>query len=218
MRNNSTQVLKWLSLSEGGYVNDPKDPGGPTNRGITERVWHSWQQNNGREQSSIKLITRKEADRIFVEQYFNPVWFNRLPPGLDYCLADYSVNSGPARAVKELQRVLNSRSKAGLTVDGVMGNNTLAALKEDDDTVILITTICSNRLKFMRSLRHWKRFKNGWTSRVNGVVKRGTEMARGQELTQGYSGDNIARAPEDAVNPILKLILTLIKLIFGVTL
>ena len=218
MKNNTQIVLKWLGLSEGDYVNDPEDPGRPTKYGVTERTWHAWQRNNGQERSSVKRITKREADRIFIEQYFKPVWFDRLPPGLDYCLADYSVNSGPARAVKELQRVLNSRGKAGLSVDGIMGNNTLAALNNDTDTVVLVEIICLNRLKFMRSLRHWKRFKNGWTSRVKGVVERATKMARGQELPQNYSGGNIARAPEGAVSPILQLILTLIKLIFGVTL
>ena len=89
-------------------------------------------------------------------------------------MADYSVNSGPARAVKELQGVLTD-----LTVDGIMGNNTLAAINDNKDTAVLIETICKRRLAFMKTLRHWPRFKNGWTTSVNEVSGRAIGLSRG---------------------------------------
>ena len=213
MKNNLSRVLDWLNLSEGGYVNDPKDPGGPTNRGITERVWHSWQRNNGLEQSSVRGITKEQAEQIFIEQYFEPVWFNRLPPGLDYCMADYSVNSGPARAVKELQRVLT-----GLTVDGIMGNNTLAAINDNKDTAVLIETVCKKRLAFMKTLRHWPRFKNGWTTRVNEVEETSVRMSRALPLGNLGTTETQGRASGEPINLLLQLILAIINLLFGVKL
>ena len=165
MNDNTKQVLKWLGASEGGYVNHPDDPGGPTNMGVTQRTYNAWRRSTGHSgHKSVKHITRDEADNIFVYQYFRPIWFDKLPSGLDYAMADFSVNSGPKRAVKFLQRILKVK------VDGIMGLHTLAAIN-DHKVDELIVTLCDNRLRWMKTLSTWRIFKGGWEPRVMGKLK-----------------------------------------------
>lgn len=184
MRSNRGVVLKWVGLSEGGYVNHKKDPGGETNRGITRRTYDAWRTAKGLPVQSVKLITRDEAEQIIFENYMQPVRFDELPDGLDYAMADYSVNSGPARAVKELQRLL------GIRADGIFGNQTFAALQKVEDVSALVEKLCLARMKFLRSLKTWSTFGKGWTARVmgqqngaqdddSGVIDRAVKMARG---------------------------------------
>lgn len=164
MKQNEQVVLEWTGLSEGGYVNHKNDPGGPTDRGITQATYNAWNKLRGKPQKSVKGISKAEADEIYISQYFAPIRFNDLPPGLDYAVADFSINSGPSRAAKELQRVL------GVKQDGVIGLNTLAAIKPKNLQLIIVD-YCNRRLAFMQSLKIWSTFKNGWTTRVMGKVK-----------------------------------------------
>ena len=161
MKHNEKTVLKWLGVSEGGYVDHPKDPGGPTNHGVTQRTYDAWRRSQGATPISVQYLDREEADAIFVDQYFRPVWFNRLPSGLDYAMADFAVNSGPARAVKFLQRIVGAKQ------DGVMGVHTMAKVAESN-AQNLIVVLCEDRFNFMKSLKTWRTFKNGWTARVMG--------------------------------------------------
>lgn len=161
MKQNFNRVMSWVGLSEGGYVNHPDDPGGATDRGITQRTFDDWNQTHGYPVRPVRGISKQTAERILAEQYFAPVWFDRLPSGLDYAMADYAVNSGPARAVKEMQSIL------GVTVDGVMGVQTLSAIKAHD-AVDLILNLCRARMRFLRTLSHWPTFEDGWKKRVMG--------------------------------------------------
>lgn len=164
MKQNQEAVLGWIGLSEGGYVNHPKDPGGATDRGITQSTYDAWNQRRGVEKRSVRGISKEEADQIIVSQYFVPVRFDQLPPGLDYAVADFAVNSGPRRAVLELQKLL-----PGIARDGVMGNKTLAAI-EATNLQYLIEAYCDARMAYLRGLKTWDTFGKGWTRRVVGNV------------------------------------------------
>jgi len=179
---NYRQIQDWIGLSEGGYVNHPRDPGGATNRGITQRTYDAWRRMHGRPPRNVRGITKEEAEKIIEFQYLNVVRCDALPSGLDYAMADYAVNSGPAHAARELQRVL------GVAVDGVIGAHTLAAVQAQNTQEIIIK-LCQRRMKFLRSLRHWKTFGKGWERRVMGdlpgvqtgdigVADRAVRMAR----------------------------------------
>ena len=211
MKENTKQVLDWLGLSEGGYVDHPDDPGGATNRGVTQYTYNAWRRTQGLEWQSVRFITQQQADDIFVEQYFAPVWFDKLPAGLDYAMADYSVNSGPSRAIKDLQRVLNDLDH-GLSVDGAMGYNTYNAVLQEDPG-LLVSALCNRRMAFLKRLKHWRSFGKGWTRRVmgetdgaqdsdTGVIDRGIRMAKGAK-PQGLSKPKAhirAKAPDAAEN------------------
>lgn len=171
MEINTDRVLGWIGLSEGGYVNHPKDPGGATDRGITQKTYDAWNKSKGKPLKPVRGISKKEADDILFSEYLGPIRFNNLPSGIDYCLADFSVNSGPGRAVREAQRVV------GVSMDGIMGNKTLAAIKDMDEEDF-IKRYQAARLAFMKSLKTWGTFGKGWTTRVKDVETRALAMAR----------------------------------------
>lgn len=182
MRHNQETVLGWIGLSEGGYVNHPRDPGGATDRGITQRTYDAWNDLHGRDRRPVRGISREEADAIIVSQYLAPIRFDDLPGGLDYAVADFAVNSGPGRAARELQRLV------GVPEDGVIGTQTLAAVARHDPEQ-LVMRLCGARMMFMQGLATWGTFGRGWTVRVMGredgvqaddigVIDRGVMLAQ----------------------------------------
>jgi len=184
MKSNTETVLRWMEVSEGGYVNHPDDPGGATNFGVTQTVLNAWRKANGIGPMSVRLMKKETADEIFVENYLRPIWFDQLPSGLDYAMADFAVNSGPRRAIMKLQKIV------GVKVDGVLGVHTMAAVA-GWNTGELVIKLCDARLAFMKSLKIWKTFGRGWTARVMGnkmgaqtddigVIDRGVKLAAGR--------------------------------------
>lgn len=166
MRLNRDQVLDFISLSEGGYVNHPRDPGGATDRGITQRTFDAWNAMKGLPARPVRGISEQEARDILAAQYLDPVRFDDLPSGLDYAMADYSVNSGPGRAARELQRIL------GIGADGVVGAQTLSAVAAYPGGVeALIVALCQARMRFLRGLPTFDAFGRGWTTRVMGRLE-----------------------------------------------
>lgn len=151
---------------EGLYVNNPKDPGGPTMKGVTQRVYDAWRRNHGFPPQGVRLITNDEVAAIFKSQYWDQIRGDDLPAGLDYAVFDYAVNSGPERALEDLQRAV------GAGVDGKYGNLTRASVEAAyaKDPAFLIRSYQTKRLAFMKTLRQWGEFKNGWTRRVNEVM------------------------------------------------
>lgn len=187
MKHNRDQVIAWIGMSEGGLVNLPKDPGGLTNKGITQRTYSAWLKAKGQTGRSVKHITKAEADTIVSEQYLDPVKFDQLPEGLDYSVGDFSVNSGPGRAAKVLQQVLGMTGQA---VDGIIGAQTLAAV-EKADLEKLIIAYNTARMQFLQGLKTFDTFGRGWKARVMGnqdgfqakdigVIDRSVMMARGR--------------------------------------
>lgn len=178
MRTNLKACLDLIIVeNEGGFSNHPDDPGGPTNMGITQKTLSAWRKCEcGID--DVKNLTRTEAEAIMEAQYAAPVRFNVLPDGLDYAVLDCSVNSGPARAAKILQ------SLVGVTEDGIIGEETLAALtaflREDPSRDSeMIQLYCQARLAFCRSLKNWDTFGNGWAARVDRVEHRAGTLANG---------------------------------------
>ena len=126
----------------------------------------------------MKNLTRDEATRIYKAQYWDTVRGDDLPVGVDYCTYDYSVNSGPGRAARELQRVV------GVVVDGVVGPATLAAVSAcGKSSQQIVDEICDRRLAFMKGLRVWKRYKNGWSRRVAEVRTKSKQLVMDYPVT-----------------------------------
>lgn len=169
------QALQLVLAHEGGYVNHPRDPGGATNKGVTQAVYDEYRVNKGLKTRSVRSITATEVAEIYDRQYWDKVQGDRLPAGMDYAVFDYGVNSGPSRAVKDLQRTLNANAERfnlrnKLTVDGVIGNATVNATCDaaDADEEGLIAEYCGRRMRFLRSLKTWGTFGRGWSRRVIG--------------------------------------------------
>lgn len=168
---------------EGGYVNHPSDPGGPTNKGVTQRVYDAYRLNKGLHTQSVRYITDREVADIYRNQYWHAVRGNDLPDGIDYAVFDYAVNSGPGRAIRDLQRVI------GEAQDGIIGQRTLARANGANDREGLIHDYLDRRLAFLRGLKTWRTFGRGWASRVASV--------RVHALALAHSGFGIAAAPVD---------------------
>lgn len=165
-----TQCINIVLDIEGGYANDPNDNGGPTMRGITQRVYDAYRRMKGRVERSVKFIDDEELFEIYHNQYWIPINGDALPAGLDLSMFDYSVNSGPATATKSIQYCV------GTAADGHMGSVTLSAIGDftvDD----LIEKFCKRRLEFLRSLYDYKHFGKNWEIRVKKIrifsLKRG---------------------------------------------
>ena len=169
------RVKPLLFAHEGEYSGDRDDPGNwssgkagvgrliGTKYGIAAPTLIANRAGNVTVED-MKTLTREEALRIYKAQYWDTVRGDELPVGVDYCIYDYSVNSGPGRASKELQRVV------GAAVDGVVGPATIKAVNScGKSSQQIIDEICDRRLAFMRQLRTWPKYKNGWTRRVNEV-------------------------------------------------
>ncbi len=159
-----------LSVHEGGYVNHPKDPGGATNKGVTQRTYDAYRERIGQSPRDVRQITDAEVETIYRNQYWNAVRADDLPRGVAYCVFDAAVNSGPGQAVKWLQRVI------GVKVDGVVGDETIGMARAMSAHK-LIHAYCDMRLAFMKRLKHWSTFKNGWRRRVHEVRAQSIEWA-----------------------------------------
>lgn len=167
------ECLPLVLVHEGGYVNHPKDPGGATNKGVTQKTYDAWNDRAGKTRRSVKHITEDELRAIYRMQYWDKVSADELPVGLDYAVFDFAVNSGPSRGAKFLQRAV------GVPDDGIIGAQTLAAVKKFE-TQGLIRSICDARLAWLKRLKHWPTFGKGWTRRVNEVKGAAQAMAGGQ--------------------------------------
>ena len=158
MKENYAQALKQVLKYEGGYVDHPKDPGGPTNKGITQAVYDAWQKKNGLPTQSVRNISDAAVAAIYKQQYWDAISGDDLPSGVDFAVFDFAVNSGVSRAAKYLQAVV------GVTQDGQIGPQTIQATK-----TYVAMAVTNKRLSFMQSLAIWSTFGKGWSARIADV-------------------------------------------------
>jgi lysozyme family protein len=158
MKENYPQALKQVLKYEGGYVDHPKDPGGPTNKGVTQAVYDSWRKSQNLPTQSVRAIADSEVAAIYKNLYWDRVSGDLLPDGVDFAVFDFAVNSGVSRAAKTLQAVV------GVTQDGVIGPATIQATK-----TYVAMAVTNKRLAFMQSLSIWSTFGKGWSARIADV-------------------------------------------------
>ncbi|GHG19447.1 holin-associated N-acetylmuramidase [Paracoccus aerius] len=123
------EVAAQIVAREGGYVNDPEDPGGATNYGVTIGTMKSLGLDLNKDRrvdaTDVRMLTRAQAQQIFVEHYFRRPRLSDLPPAVQASVFDMYVNAG-TNAVKILQRLV-ARMGFSATADGVIGPQTVAA-------------------------------------------------------------------------------------------
>jgi lysozyme family protein len=123
------QLAEDIVAREGGFVDDPDDPGGATNFGVTihtmRRLGLDLDGNGITDTADVRALTRERAVEIFIEQYYHRTGIARLPEALRPSVFDMQVNAG-ANAVRILQRLLREMGHA-VDVDGVIGPQTVAA-------------------------------------------------------------------------------------------
>lgn len=168
MKGNFEQCLALVLKEEGGWVDDPRDPGGETMMGVTKKAWETY-IGHPVPSGSMKNLTLKDITPFYRTNYWNKIRGDELPEGVDLAVFDYAVNSGVSRAAKQLQAC------AGAKQDGIIGQQTLAAVKSKNP-VDLIKCICDNRTAFLKGLSTWKTFGKGWGRRVTTVSKTAVSM------------------------------------------
>lgn len=189
-------ALNCVLRHEGGYSDHPEDPGGATMMGITRATLSNWR---GQPVSSddVRALTRTEAAEIYRARYWDPVYGDQLPHGLDLAVFDFAVNSGPSRAVSSLQHLLN------VTPDGIMGPETLRAAGASE-VGVQITALCASRIAFLRQLRTFATFGRGWMLRVRDVEKTALRLAI--QKTPAVSQPDLSPKQQETMMDITKTI------------
>ena len=157
-------ILRW----EGGFVDHPADPGGRTNKGVTQRVYTGWLVHQGLPSQDVKQITEAEVKAIYEADYWLPPRCDQLPGRLDLVQFDTAVNMGVRRAVRFLQDSL------GCEVDGKFGPATTRAVSLCEARSTLVA-YCDIREAYYRRLVVTKPdlqvFLKGWLNRLNSLRK-----------------------------------------------
>jgi lysozyme family protein len=123
------EIAEEIIIREGGFVNDPDDPGGATNWGVTigtmRRLKLDLTGDGQVNISDVKVLKREQALSIFLREYFYKANIDKLPEALQASVFDMNVNAG-AKAITLLQELLNKKGET-LKVDGVIGYGTAQA-------------------------------------------------------------------------------------------
>lgn len=175
MKRNFPEALAHTLQFEGGWSNNPNDPGGATMKGITQRTYN---QYLGRQasQDELRNISDAQIADVYRKDYWDPIAGNELPDGLDFAVFDMAVNAGPQEAIRLLQRLV------GVPADGVMGPATLAAVKEAvaaDGTQHLINAYTEARQSYYRQLPNYVHFGDGWGKRTDSVASLARQLSSG---------------------------------------
>jgi lysozyme family protein len=155
-------VLRW----EGGFVDHPDDPGGRTNKGVTQKVYDAWRRDQGLPQRDVLAIGDDEVGAIYESGYWIPPRCDRLARDLDLVHFDTAVNMGARRAVRFLQGAL------GCGVDGDFGPVTERASATCDAGSTMVK-YCDAREAYYRDLAATRPrlavFLRGWLNRLNAL-------------------------------------------------
>ena len=163
--------LPIVLASEGGSVDDPQDPGGATNLGITLATLSSWL---GRPATiaEVQALTPGAVAPIYQADYWNAAHCGDCPAGVDLMVFDAAVNQGVGRAIRALQAAV------GVVADGGFGPATLAAVRAADPATT-VNTIAASRGVFYRSLPTFPHFGKGWLARVARTQAAALKMIEG---------------------------------------
>jgi uncharacterized protein (TIGR02594 family) len=163
------EALAHVLAMEGGWTDDPHDPGGPTNYGITLATFsaHTNRQLTAQTlhdlKADLRAITPATVRAIYRERYWQPCMAQALSPPLALMHFDAAVNHGVGGAARLLQRAVE------VDVDGDIGPLTLAAAHRQPVEEVLLRYAAQRRLRY-RSLGHFWRFGRGWLARVDATL------------------------------------------------
>lgn len=174
---NFRRALHFTFGNEGGYSNDPDDPGGRTMMGITESTLLRAYQQQIVGHHDIKKLTRGEAEAVYGCLYWAPSRAQLMPWALCALHFDAAVNNGIGGAGRLLQRALNSLYNAELVLDGSAGPATMRKMREVlgwSDGAAQLRRIeseyCNQREQLFRAIvkkdSNKSVFLHGWLNRI----------------------------------------------------
>jgi lysozyme family protein len=138
--------------NEGGYVNNPKDPGGETMWGVTARVARAYGYAG-----AMKDLPKATAKDIAKKLYWDPLQLDTFDPRVSFQIFDANYNGG--------HPVIWMQGAAGTKVDGIIGPQTVASVQETDPLRFMMRWN-SLRLSYFTSLKTWPTFGKGWANRI----------------------------------------------------
>jgi uncharacterized protein (TIGR02594 family) len=162
-------ALQHVLKMEGGWSNDPADPGGATNFGITIADYARYRRvsldaaNRAGLEADLRSISRETVRAIYRDRYWGPARCPDLPVAPAVMHFDAAVNHGIGRAIRMLQEA------AGAIPDGQIGPATLAKVRAADERA-LIHRYAEIRRAAYRRLPIFARFGRGWLARVDATL------------------------------------------------
>ena len=169
MKDNFEKCFQLVLEHEGGFVNNPKDPGGTTNLGVTQRNWEVY-LNRSVTETEMRALTPDNVKSFYKELYWDRIKGDQLPAGIDYAAFDLAVNSGVYKAARYLQQI------AGVADDGIIGPKSMEAILACDPEQT-VDALCDMRLDFLKRLPTFGTFGKGWSHRVAEVKLKAISMA-----------------------------------------
>ena len=170
MIDNFNKSFALVLKSEGGYVNNPADPGGMTNLGVTKRVWEEFTGHEA-DEKEMRSLTPEKVAPLYEQRYWRPCYGEVLHRGLDFVVFSMGVNAGSGRSIKLLQQSI------GCVPDGVIGPTTRGLISSSNPTT-LIAKFSEARREYYRSLKTFPIFGKGWLSRVDKEESESLNMAK----------------------------------------
>jgi len=195
------KALAHVLEMEGGYSDDPYDPGGPTNRGITLEVYAGFKgaavdaASRPRLVSELKSISDDTVRAIYRRRYFEPSGCMAFTAPLALMHFDAAVNHGVGAAIRMLQSIV------GVTIDGEIGPETLAAIGARGLSDLLDDYAETRRARY-RALPHFWRFGRGWLKRVDATLGAAKSWAATDAINRGLQEPRqIAKGDIEMANP-----------------
>ena len=160
-------ILKW----EGGWVNDPDDLGGATNKGVTFKTYKAYCKRKGYPQPTserLKNVSDEQFTDILKTMYWDVCKADQIESqSVANSLVDWAWNSGNTTAIKEVQKIL------GVKADGIVGSITLSAINSQSP-LPLFGKIHQARIAYIericKSRPANEKFRNGWFNRINSLI------------------------------------------------
>lgn len=140
---------------EGGYSNNPLDPGGETKYGISKRAYPT---------ENIAALTLDRAKALYLRDYWGPAGCDAMPDSAKFQVFDMAVNSGVHSTITTIQRVVSE------VEDGILGPRTLRAVQSMPPSRF-VARFNAERLLLMTDLKTWPEFGRGWAKRIAANLK-----------------------------------------------
>ena len=199
------RALKHVLEMEGGWTEDPYDPGGPTNFGITLATFGAHRgvrvdaSSFGDLKQALRQITLTEVQLIYRQRYWSAAKADAMAPALALMHFDAAVNHGVGTAARMLQECV------GVAVDGEIGPQTLDACAHTPITELLQRYAEARRARY-RALGHFWRFGRGWLARVDRTLERAETLASEPFKSPATIGErpmtDIKSAAADSATPV----------------
>ena len=142
--------IQFILEEEGGYVNNPRDPGGETKYGISKRQYPYIE---------IQKLTEENAKELYRLDYWVPIGGDDLPQPLGLCMLDCAINQGVASAIRMLQGAIKAN------VDGSIGPQTRTLLRQIPIEDVVNNFMAERGLKYARTT-NFDVFGKGWMRRL----------------------------------------------------